>query len=191
MAVQIRPVSPAVQKAIYFYLAEIKKMDPDMIIETEDWCMNFKNRNEVNLFYFTFSDPLSFRIKEHSEDSTYEYMAEDTTKNRKVILDRLRALIFESYMNRNGLVAKMDASMRTFILKAMELNEISRYEDLDDAFICYVNDVQIFKITEREEDKKLILTMPQHLFKVDENVYQSYVFESENYDDMREHIMYS
>ena len=36
MAIQIRPVSPAVQKAIYFYLAEIKKIDPDMIIETED-----------------------------------------------------------------------------------------------------------------------------------------------------------
>ena len=91
MAVQIRPVSPAVQKAIYFYLAEIKKMDPDMIIETEDWCMHFKNKNEVNLFYFTFSDPLSFRIKEHSEDSTYEFMAEDTTKNRRIMLDRLRA----------------------------------------------------------------------------------------------------
>ena len=191
MAVQIRPVSPAVQKAIYFYLAEIKKMDPDMIIETEDWCMHFKNKNEVNLFYFTFSDPLSFRIKEHSEDSTYEFMAEDTTKNRRIILDRLRALIFESYMNRNGLVAKMNASMRTFILKAMELNEISHYEDQDDAFICYVGDIQIFKITERKEDKKLILTMPQHLFKLDENVYQSYVFESDNYDDMKEHIMYS
>ena len=102
MAIQIRPVSPAVQKAIYFYLAEIKKIDPDMIIETEDWCMNFKNKHDVNLFYFTFSDPLSFRIKEHSDDSTYEYMAEDGNKTRRTILDKLRALIFESYMNRNG-----------------------------------------------------------------------------------------
>ena len=191
MAIQIRPVSPAVQKAIYFYLAEIKKIDPDMIIETEDWCMNFKNKHDVNLFYFTFSDPLSFRIKDHSDDSTYEYMAEDGTKTRRTILDKLRALIFESYMNRNGLVAKMDANLRTFILKVNEENEISRYNDEDDAFYAFVKNTEVYRITYNKKEKKFFLATPQHVFRYNENIIQVHEFIPDNFKDMKEHIFYS
>ncbi len=190
MADKIRPLPPAVQKQIYYYMNEIKKFDPEIITKTEEWCMYFENKFNVPLFYFTFTEPLSFRIKEHSEDNTYDFITEDSPRNRKVILDHIRTLIFESYMNSNGLIAKMSSNMRSYLLRTLDKNDINRYDDNDDSFVAYIKDIEIFRITEtKDPEHKFQITIPQNVFRTNpEEIPNTLLFESENYREITEHI---
>lgn len=188
MADKIRPLKPAVQKTIYFYMNEIKKIDPDIITITEEWCMHFENKNHVPLFYFTFTEPLSFRIKEHSEDNTYDFITEDSPRNKRVILDHIRTLIFESYMNREGLVAKMSSNMRSYLLRAMDKNDINKYSDENLSFTAYLKDIEIFKIT-ADKDANFLITIPQNVYRLNpEEIPMTYEFVAANYPQITEHL---
>ena len=185
-----RSPDEATDRAIQGYLEEFLRIDPHMVIEPKDWFINFANSKKKDLFYITVANPLNFRIKTHADDKEYEFMTIDSPKNRKAILEAIRSVDFESYMNRKGVSARMTVQGRANLLKIFDATGINTYSDKDDTFVGKYNKIDVFEVVDGQQgEEKIQFICLENVFQMESQVRVKHAYIPENYDAIKKALV--